>query len=114
MSLWYFSRSHSVKSKAFDWTQVGHGPHACSFSALNYNRELTISSEFSSSCMLQRGRFDPTVKRVRFHKELCYVYQVGGRFFRTIKSLLISRVLCITGRKTRVWEAVEVAGTSEE
>lgn len=58
--------------------------------------------------------FDPTVKRVIFHKEICYVYQVGGRFFRTIKPLFLSRVLCITGRKTRVWEAVEVSGTSKE
>lgn len=32
------------------------------------------------------------------------------RYFRTTKLLFTPRVLCITGRKTRVWEAVEVKG----
>ena len=58
--------------------------------------------------------FDPTVRRVMFQNNMCYVYQVDGRFFRTIKPLFRGRVLCITGRTTRVWEAVEVDGTSEE
>jgi len=58
--------------------------------------------------------FDPTVGRVMFQNSMCYVYQVDGRFFRTIKPLFRGRALCITGRMTRVWEAVEVGGTSEE
>ena len=56
--------------------------------------------------------FDPTVKRVRLNKETCYVYEVNGRFFRTVRSIFHGRVHCITGRKTRVWEAVEVGGSS--
>ena len=58
--------------------------------------------------------FDPTVRRVMFHNRMCYVYQVDGRFFRTINPLFRGRVLGIAGRMTRVWEAVEVGGTSEE
>ena len=58
--------------------------------------------------------FDPTVRRVMFQNSMCYVYQIDGRFFRTISPLFRGRILCITGRKTRVWEAVEVSGTSEE
>ena len=58
--------------------------------------------------------FDPTVRRVKFQESICYVYQVNGRFFRTISPLFRGQVLCITGRMTRVWEAVEVGGTSEE
>ena len=56
--------------------------------------------------------FDPTVKRVRLNKETCYVYEVNDRFFRTVRSIFHGRVHCITGRKTRVWEAVEVGGSS--
>ena len=58
--------------------------------------------------------FDPTVRRVMFYNRMCYVYQVDGRFFRTINPLFRGRVLGIAGRMTRVWEAVEVGGTSEE
>jgi len=58
--------------------------------------------------------FDPTEGRVMFQNSMCYVYQVDGRFFRTIKPLFRGRALRITGRMTRVWEAVEVGGTSEE
>ena len=83
-------------------------------SIITENRRFHPSFDLLLDVTKGKIGFDPTVKRVRFHKEICYVYQVGGRFFRTIKSLFISRVLCITGRKTRVWEAVEVAGTSEE
>jgi len=31
-----------------------------------------------------------------------------------LSSLFLSQVLYITGRKTQVWEAVEVSGTSKE
>ena len=58
--------------------------------------------------------FDPIIRHVMFQNSMCYVYQVDGRFFRTIKPLFCGQVLCITGRMTRVWEAIEVDGTSEE
>ena len=58
--------------------------------------------------------FDSTVRCVMFQNNMCYMYQVDGRFFWMIKSLFHGRVLCITGRMTQVWEAVEVYETSEE
>ena len=58
--------------------------------------------------------FDPTVGHVIFQNSMCYVYQVDGRIFKTIKLLFHERALCITERMTWVWEAVEVGGTSEE
>ncbi len=36
------------------------------------------------------------------------------RYYRTTKLLFTPRVLCITGRKTRVWEAIEVEGFEED
>jgi hypothetical protein len=42
------------------------------------------------------------------------VYEIptenGTRYFKTVDSLAHRRILCITGRKTRVWRAVEVKG----
>jgi hypothetical protein len=56
--------------------------------------------------------FDPTVHRVHVENKYRYVYEVEGRFFLTTRPMFNPRVLCITGRKTRVWSAVEVAGRS--
>lgn len=60
--------------------------------------------------------YDPTVHRVEHDSKLCYVYEVGTReaprFYRTIEPLFTARVLCITGRKTRVWRVIEVKGYS--
>ena len=58
--------------------------------------------------------FDPTVKHVMFQNSMCYLYQVDGRFFQTIKPLFYGQVLCITGWMTQVCEAVEVGETSEK
>lgn len=58
--------------------------------------------------------YDPTVYREQPNKngEICYVYEVGTeeqpQYYRTTKLLFMARVLCITGRMTRVWKAIEV------
>lgn len=56
--------------------------------------------------------YDPTVHRVPYGKGFTYVYQLqtseGPKYFRTIEPLFNSRVLCISGRNTRIWKAVEV------
>jgi len=62
--------------------------------------------------MKEEMGFDPTMKHVRLNKETCYMYEVNGRFFRTVRSIFHGRVHCITGRKTHVWKAVEVGGSS--
>jgi hypothetical protein len=60
--------------------------------------------------------YDPTVHRLD-DEGLRYVYEIrnrtGTRYFKTIDLLAHRRVLCITGRKTRVWSAVEVKGLGD-
>jgi hypothetical protein len=60
--------------------------------------------------------YDPTVHRLD-DKGLRYLYEIpnegGTRYFKTIDLLSHRRVLCITGRKTRVWSAVEVKGLGD-
>ncbi len=62
--------------------------------------------------------YDITVQRVKFGGKICYVYKMGTeqapQYFRTTKLLFTPRVLCITGRKTRVWEAIEVEGWDDD
>ena len=58
--------------------------------------------------------FDSTVRCIIFQNNMCYVYQVNGRFFWIIKSLFCRQVLCITGRMIWVSEAIEIDGTSKK
>ncbi|XP_006455072.1 hypothetical protein AGABI2DRAFT_75988, partial [Agaricus bisporus var. bisporus H97] len=100
VSIWYFSRSHTVVSTPFDFTKdIKSFIHV--FLSLLYATREEIG-------------YDPTVHRVLHDNEIQYVYEVDSegetRYFRTIKSLFTSQVLRITGRKTRVWKAVEVEG----
>ncbi|KAG9011451.1 hypothetical protein FRB90_007240 [Tulasnella sp. 427] len=53
--------------------------------------------------------YDPTVRRRSDSDGKPYfIYQVGNRYFKTVRSILESRRLCVTGRGTRVWQVVEV------
>lgn len=55
--------------------------------------------------------YDSTIKRCLNPEtdKVCFVYDVGGHYFKTQKAIFDHRSLCITGRATRVWEAIEVA-----
>ncbi|KAF7776856.1 hypothetical protein Agabi119p4_5249 [Agaricus bisporus var. burnettii] len=100
MAVWYFSRSHSVKSETFDFTK-------------DLRTFIRVFLSFTYATREQMG-YDPTVHRIEEEKKSKYVYEIptenGTRYFKTIDSLAHPRVLCITGRKTRVWKAVEVKG----
>ncbi|KAF5363409.1 hypothetical protein D9756_001077 [Leucocoprinus leucothites] len=58
--------------------------------------------------------FDPTVHRMSLADKTQYVYQVGPKndpqFYRTTRAIFNPDDPSITGRKTRVWEAIRVAG----
>ncbi|EKM78231.1 hypothetical protein AGABI1DRAFT_30779, partial [Agaricus bisporus var. burnettii JB137-S8] len=100
MSVWYFSRSHTVVSTPFDFTKdIKSFIHV--FLSLLYATREEIG-------------YDPTIHRVLHDNEIQYVYEVvcegETRYFRTIATLFTSQSLRITGRKTRVWKAVEVEG----
>ncbi|KAG8948429.1 hypothetical protein FRC04_009799 [Tulasnella sp. 424] len=99
MAVWYFSRSHSVKSPDFDFVEDPRRYIRIMLSLLFANEE-------------ELG-YDQTVRRhlEREQKKIqnvCFVYQVGNRYFKTRKAIFDDRSLCITGRATRVWEAIEV------
>ena len=60
--------------------------------------------------------FDPTVHRVMFEDKIRYVYELTPKesgetlYFRTTKTIFNPRIACISGRKTRVWRAIQVTG----
>ncbi|KAF5363266.1 hypothetical protein D9756_001092 [Leucocoprinus leucothites] len=98
MSVWYFSRSHSVKTDGFNWIE---DPRTFTkvFVSFLFAKELEIG-------------FDPSVRRVTYRTKECFIYEIkaegGTRYYRTINPIFNPRVACITGRKTRVWEVEEV------
>ncbi|KAF9446799.1 hypothetical protein P691DRAFT_707861 [Macrolepiota fuliginosa MF-IS2] len=103
MSVWYFCRSHSVKSDAFDFT-------------VDIKSFIQVFMSLLFATPKEIG-YDPTVHRVTYNKCFHYVYKLstneGKKYFRTLEPLFNLRVLCITGRKTRVWRAIEVCGPED-
>ncbi|XP_006457559.1 hypothetical protein AGABI2DRAFT_123416 [Agaricus bisporus var. bisporus H97] len=99
MSVWYFSRSHSIKSETFDFTK-------------DIRTFIQLFLSFVYATREQMG-YDPTVHRIK-DNEPRYVYEIptdkGTRYFKTIHLLAYRKGHSITGRKTRVWKAVEVKG----
>jgi len=63
--------------------------------------------------------FDPTVHRIMFKGKIRYVYELTPKesnetreplYFRTTATIFNPRIVCISGRKTRVWRAIQVTG----
>ncbi|KAF5330949.1 hypothetical protein D9619_005414 [Psilocybe cf. subviscida] len=104
VSVWYFSRSHSVKTFAFDY-----------FDKPEVLVELILS--FALATPAQLG-IDPYVHIGPTSDDgntLSYVYEIpstvtGGApvFYRTGPSLFPERPMCIAGRVTRIWEVTQV------
>ncbi|KAF9446809.1 hypothetical protein P691DRAFT_776599 [Macrolepiota fuliginosa MF-IS2] len=103
MSVWYFCRSHSVMSAAFDFTT-------------DIKSFIRVFMSFLYATPEEIG-YDPTIRRQLYNNMFHYIYELktdeGPKYFRTIEPLFNSRVLCITGRKTRVWRAIEVRGPGD-
>ena len=60
--------------------------------------------------------YDPTVHRIIFEDRIHYVYDLTHEsgeslHFRTTKTIFNPRIACISGRKTRVWRAIQVTGS---
>ncbi|KAJ3016172.1 hypothetical protein NUW54_g862 [Trametes sanguinea] len=100
VSLWYFSRSHSAKSHAFDLLDVRAVVHA--LSALIFS---TIEDLGYDANIRRVSEWDEEAKEDRIR----YVYRLADRFFKTLKRRDEYDYLYIAGRATRVWEVVEVA-----
>ncbi|KAG9011453.1 hypothetical protein FRB90_007242 [Tulasnella sp. 427] len=98
MAIWYFSRSHSVKSPDFNFID-------------DYKRFTHTMLSFLLADEQGLG-FDPTIKRYLEPgdpvQSVYFVYKVGERYFKTVGTIFESRRLRVTGRGTQVWKVVEV------
>ncbi|KAJ2933995.1 hypothetical protein H1R20_g3098, partial [Candolleomyces eurysporus] len=101
MTLWYFSRSHTAKSRSFDYVK---NPDLLI--------EVLISLMFATD---EELGLDPSIQM--HHQQdpeaaRQYVYELreddGSRFFSTTKSISEYRTAYVSGRKTRVFKVVEV------
>jgi len=60
--------------------------------------------------------FDPTIHCIDVEGQTHYVYELTPKdssktlYFRTTKTIFNPRIVCISGRKTRVWRAIQVTG----
>ncbi|KAF8641809.1 hypothetical protein AX16_009790 [Volvariella volvacea WC 439] len=94
VSLWYFSQSHSAKSYSFNFIQ-------------ECETFVSVLLSFIFATEKEMG-FDPSIDRHDWGEKIFYVIEVDGRYFKTQRTISEYRSLCITGRMTRVWEAIEV------
>jgi len=77
------------------------------------NLSLLLSLLFVTE--LEMG-YDPTVHRIMFKNKICYVYNLTQEssetlHFRTTATIFNPRIACISGRKTRIWRAIQVTGS---
>ncbi|KAA1477660.1 hypothetical protein DENSPDRAFT_933839 [Dentipellis sp. KUC8613] len=98
MTLWYWSRSHSVKTKPFDF--IADVPTTvCAFASFIF----ASADELGYDTSVQR-RLDVTHANPR----LCLVFRIQGRYLKTLRTVVERRGTSITARTTRVFEVVEV------
>ncbi|KAF9439963.1 hypothetical protein P691DRAFT_620705, partial [Macrolepiota fuliginosa MF-IS2] len=94
MALWYFSRSHSTKSKDFNFIQ-------------DYKQFISVFLSLIFADKAALG-YDPMIHRSSIGGT-AYTYQIPvdgvTRYFKSTRTLSSYRSLGITGRMTRVWKA---------
>ncbi|KAF9445605.1 hypothetical protein P691DRAFT_734653 [Macrolepiota fuliginosa MF-IS2] len=98
MALWYFSRSHSTKSKDFNFIQ-------------DYKQLISVFISFIFTDEAGLG-YDPIVHRSAVG-DITYTYEIpvagATRYFKSTGTLSSYRSLGVTGHMTRVWKAIEVS-----
>ncbi|EKM82149.1 hypothetical protein AGABI1DRAFT_105479 [Agaricus bisporus var. burnettii JB137-S8] len=98
MSLWYFSRAHTIKSQSFDFTK-------------ELETSVRVFLSFLYATEEELG-YDAAVLRMPYNAEYCYVYKLETlrctKYFRTLQVLYQPHASCITRQKCRVWKAIEV------
>ncbi|KAF8870635.1 hypothetical protein CPB85DRAFT_1569553 [Mucidula mucida] len=101
MRFWYFSRSHIAVSEAFDYHK---NP--------KYFIRFVIFMTFAD--VIDLG-YDPTVTRIRDENaDIQYVFEVNGKFYRSVRSLDESSARDVVTRATRVWAARECDPITKE
>jgi len=119
-TLWYFSRSHSAMSESFDWMQVNlfcililvDGAEWAFLK--NPKIFVTVLLSFIYATPVELG-FDPNVKEYTPTPPgpQYFIYTIndgeeGMAYFKTLRCLSEYRSLCISGRSTRVWKAIQI------
>ncbi|KAJ2919086.1 hypothetical protein MD484_g1307, partial [Candolleomyces efflorescens] len=103
MTLWYFSRSHSMKAKSFDFTT--------DFPTFV---NVLISLMFAEDKDLG---FDPNIA-LASHTSRQFIYTMksesGLRRFKTTHSIFEHRTLSVAGRMTRVFRVIDLEGQTDE
>ncbi|KAJ7207101.1 hypothetical protein GGX14DRAFT_324472, partial [Mycena pura] len=96
--LWYYCRSHCVKSEAFSLsTDIRSFIH------------FVISISFTTEEDLG---FDPTIRRRRNEDNtIYYEYKLNHTVYKTLSLISEHPAAAITGRGTRVWRVQDDAGT---
>ncbi|KAG2008909.1 other/FunK1 protein kinase [Coprinopsis cinerea AmutBmut pab1-1] len=104
VSLWFFSRSHSVKTRSFSIVE---------------RPELYIQILISLFCATdEQLGFDPLVtlaqgKRYVYEFPPAGVNQGESTFYITIQSIEEYRSLRLRGRSTRIWKVLQVRGPND-
>jgi len=82
----------------------------------NPRKFVTVILSLLFATELEMG-YDPTVHSIMFEDKIRYVYELTPKesgetlYFRTTKTIFNPRIACISGRKTRVWRAIQVTGS---
>ncbi|EAU89781.2 other/FunK1 protein kinase [Coprinopsis cinerea okayama7 len=103
VSLWYFSRSHSAKSRSFSMVE---------------HPDLFVQILVSLFCATdEQLGFDPLVTLVG-DKDYVYEFPPSGErtdssFYLTLGSLSEFRVLNLVGRNTRIWKVMQVVSAKD-
>ncbi|KAJ2930979.1 hypothetical protein H1R20_g6112, partial [Candolleomyces eurysporus] len=121
MTLWYFSRSHSVKSESFDYVKDQDLLIEVLISLMfATDEELGLDPRVQIHLPQEptSAKSKPTKKKgAKIAKK--YIYEFpdevnGSRFFSTTDCISDFRTLAVAGRKTRVFKVIQVEkqGTS--
>ncbi|TFK28321.1 hypothetical protein FA15DRAFT_691960 [Coprinopsis marcescibilis] len=103
-TVWYFSRSHSVKCASFSFVEDPSSMVVVLLSLLFATPE-------------ELG-FDPNVTAIKVDESTSYVYAIPQptgepKYFLAKAALSEFRWLCVTGRTARIYNVVEVASPSD-
>ncbi|KAJ3567691.1 hypothetical protein NP233_g6199 [Leucocoprinus birnbaumii] len=134
MSVWHFSCSHSVKSFNFNFVEcpetlvkvfllflfateeeIGIDPTVHRIidkdKKIHYIYEIIPEdvADASSKMSVANG-----TKGKKTKQDTAQQQQKTKQFFKTIEAIYNPRYICIAGRQTRVWKAIEVNGTTAD
>lgn len=90
---------------------------ACLTALKDLEKFIRVFLSFLYASEEQLGH-DTTIHRMKYKKDWCCVFEMKATndvrsYYRSVEALHNPRSLCITGRKSRVWKAVEVSSLED-